>query len=212
MQPPERPDAPEPAPGSAAGRWDEGYRRGWTPWDIGRPQAAFARLADAGEIVAPVLDCGCGTGEQALMVAARGLEVLGVDISSTAIHRARRKAGERGLAVEFLVADALQIDRLGRQFATVIDSGTFHVFGDEDRARYVAALARAVKPGGVLHLMCFSELTPGEVGPRRVTQAELHEAFADGWRVELIRPERFEVKSDFPETPHAWLARIVRAE
>ena len=145
------------------------------------------------------------------MIAERGMEVVGVDFAPAAIDEARRKAAERGLSVDFQVADALDLASLGRQFRTVIDSGVFHTFDDRDRLIYVGSLAGVVAPGGVLHLLCFSELTPGDVGPRRVTQAELREAFADGWDVERIEAERFEVSRDFPVHPHAWLARIVRA-
>jgi hypothetical protein len=59
--------------------------------------------------------------------------------------------------------------------------------------------------------MCFSEHTPGEAGPRRVTQAELHAAFAKGWDVERIEAKLLEVRPHWaPEPAHAWLARIVR--
>lgn len=191
-----------------ARQWDDAYTRGWAPWDIGRPQPAFVRLADAGEIRAPVLDSGCGTGEHTLMLATRGFEAVGVDIAPSAIARAREKAGQRGLTVEFQVADVLRLDRLGRRFATIIDSGVFHTFADEDRPRYVASLASALEPDGIVHLMCFSEYTPGTCGPRRVTQAELRAAFADGWQVDRIAPEIFEVSEDFGQHPHAWLARI----
>jgi hypothetical protein len=43
------------------------------PWDIGRPQPVFVRLAEAGLIRGRVLDVGCGTGEHVLMVAERGV-------------------------------------------------------------------------------------------------------------------------------------------
>jgi hypothetical protein len=87
----------------------------------------------------------------------------------------------------------------------------FHVFDDDDRARYVMSLASAIEDGGVVHLLCFSERTPGTYGPRRVTQAELRTAFADGWDVERIDEARFDVRPDFSaERPYAWLARIVR--
>jgi len=196
-----------------AARWDSAYREGRAPWDIGAPQSAFLRLADAGAFASPILDCGCGTGEQALMLAARGFEVMGVDVAPTAIRAARQKAVARGLPVEFHVADALHLDALRRRFASVLDSGVFHTFDDDQRGEYVASLAAVVPPGGVIHLLCFSELTPGDAGPRRVTQAELREAFSAGWRVEQIEHERFDVLPDFAtERPHAWLARIVRAE
>jgi cyclopropane fatty-acyl-phospholipid synthase-like methyltransferase len=146
------------------------------------------------------------------MAAERGLEVVGIDIAPTAIATARRKAQARSLAVQFEVADARDLQSLGRRFATVIDSGVFHTFSDDDRPRYVASLADVVQPGGVVHLLCFSELTPGDYGPRRVTQAELRDAFADGWTVEGITADRFEVRDDFPgPEPRAWLAKIVRS-
>ena len=191
--------------------WDAVYADGSAPWDIGRPQTAFVRLADAGEIASPVLDAGCGTGEHALMLAERGFAVTGVDLSATAIGLARGKAADRGLATDFEVADVLALDRMGRTFASVLDNGVFHVFDDDDRVRYVRSLASVLDAGGVLHLMCFSEHTPGTLGPRRVTQAELRTAFADGWEVERIEAAQFDVRADWaPRAANAWLARIVR--
>ena len=196
--------------GGSGGSWDDAYTQGWAPWDIGRPQPVFVRLADAGEFASPVLDSGCGTGEHALMLAERGLEVLGVDVAPTAICLAREKAIQRGLSAEFEVGDVLALDRVERRFTTVVDSGVFHTFDDADRPRHVASLASAIEPGGVVHLLCFSEQTPGDWGPRRVTQAELREAFADGWTVARIEAARFDVREGFGDQPHAWLARIVR--
>src|SRR5262249_42209161 len=50
---------------------------GTPPWDIGRPQPAFQRLADEGALRGRVLDAGCGTGEHTLMAAALALDALG---------------------------------------------------------------------------------------------------------------------------------------
>lgn len=99
--------------------WDASYRDGPAPWDIGRPQPAIARLASAGGFAGTVLDAGCGTGENALHVAARGLSVVGVDVAQTALAMARAKAEMRGLDVEFVAADALRLQRLGRRFTTI---------------------------------------------------------------------------------------------
>ncbi len=202
---------PHMAGGDVGARWDEAYVQGRAPWDIGRPQPAFRRLADSGDLVEPVLDCGCGTGEHTLMLAERGFDVIGIDISSTAIERARAKARIRGIDPQLVVGDALHLDRLNRRFGSVIDSGMFHTLEDDDRARYVRSLASVIVPGGRVHLLCFSEQVPGASGPRRVTQAEIREAFADGWTVESIEADQFEVRPEFgPESPPAWLARIVR--
>ena len=76
-----------------------------------------------------------------MLLASRGIDVLGIDVSRTAIDRARQKATERGLDADFQVGNVLALHHLGRTFATIIDSGVFHTFSDEDRVRYVASLA-----------------------------------------------------------------------
>jgi cyclopropane fatty-acyl-phospholipid synthase-like methyltransferase len=187
---------------------------GKAPWDIGRPQRAFVEVAD--RVEGPVLDAGCGTGEHALFFAGRGLPVLGLDFLEYPIREAKRKAQERGLDAEFIQSDALTLSTLDRKFVSVIDSGLFHVFSDEDRARYVAGLAQVTKPGGRLFLMCFSDEEPGTQGPRRVSERELREAFAEGWSIEEIRPARFEAVPDLKDVsfseggPKAWFSVIRR--
>jgi cyclopropane fatty-acyl-phospholipid synthase-like methyltransferase len=187
------------------------------PWDIGRPQPAFVRLADRGLLSGRLLDSGCGTGENVLLAAARGAEATGVDISPQAIARARDKASERGLTARFEVADALRLGQLGMTFDVLIDSGVFHIFDDADRGRYVASLAAVLPPGGRCYLMCFSDRQPGTAGPRRVRQDELRAAFSDGWEVASIEADTFEVNPGIEfsaGTPaaaaQAWLASLVR--
>jgi SAM-dependent methyltransferase len=184
------------------------------PWDIGRPQKPFIAVAD--RVVSPVLDAGCGTGDTALFFAARGHQVTGIDFLEEPIRRARLKAAERSLTVEFLVKDALTLSEWGKRFASVIDSGLFHVFSDHDRRRYVHALGQVIEPGGRLFLICFSDEEPGTVGPRRVPRQELYDAFADGWEVESVEPIRLEVNPEFTGItfseggPKAWFAIIRR--
>jgi hypothetical protein len=73
--------------------------------------------------------------------------------------------------------DALSLTALDRRFDSMIDSGLFHVFSDEDRVRYVAGLAVVTKPYGRLFLLCFSDEETGTQGPRRVSQQELRDGF-----------------------------------
>jgi SAM-dependent methyltransferase len=160
----------------SASRFEEAYK-GTPPWDIGRAQPAFERVSADGLVAGPVLDAGCGTGENALYFAARGFEVVGVDAVGAAIAAARRKAEERGLPAEFLVHDALALGELGRRFRTVLDSGLFHTFDDDERRRYAASLGAATVLEARVFVLCFSEHELSEGGPRRVTQAELRAAF-----------------------------------
>ena len=196
---------------SRSEEFDAHYRSGTPPWEIGRPQQAFVALAEAGGLGVRVLDAGCGTGEHALLAAAHGAAAVGVDAAPTAIERAREKAAARGLDARFVEADALDLGSLGERFDTVLDCGLFHIFDDDDRARYVASLSAVVDPGGRAYVLCFSDAEPGDWGPRRVTRAELEAGFADGWRLLGVDAVEIELTEEFGSA-QAWLARAQRTD
>ena len=192
--------------------------QGQAPWDTGRPQPAIVKLAEAGQIRGSVLDVGCGTGENVLYLAARGHEAWGIDFVPVAIERAKAKAAERGINAHFIVGNALELGKLGRQFDTVIDCGLFHTFTDEERPIFVRSLAEVLRAGGSLYLLCFSDEQPGTEGPRRISQQEIRDTFHQGWNVKQIEPTQFESipRPDGlkfgPGGPKAWLATIERTE
>jgi SAM-dependent methyltransferase len=175
----------------------ESVYAGQPQWEIGPPQQALRAAAD--RVTGSVADAGCGPGENALFFAARGQKVTGIGFPAEPITLAKHKAAERGLTATFLVMDALALWDPPEVFDSVIDSGLFHVFSDEDRRRYVEGLASVLKPGGRLFLLCFSDQDPGEQGPRRVSRPEIADAFARYWIVESIDPARFEVRPDLKD-------------
>jgi SAM-dependent methyltransferase len=200
-------------PNRSAHQWDEAYQQDEPPpWDIDRPQAAFVDLASAGLWGGTLFDAGCGTGEHTLLAASLGATAYGVDLSPAAIEKARAKAAQRGLTAEFEAGDLLTVSLPEAAYDTVLDSGVFHSFDDEDRARYVDVLTRITRPGGTLFLMCFSERQPGDWGPRRVSEAELRASFAEGWSVHRIEPATFEI-NPLPEVDSvdAWLGVFRRS-
>jgi SAM-dependent methyltransferase len=190
--------------------FEESYAGPPPPWDIGKPQPVFAALVEAGELSGRVLDAGCGTGEHVLMAASKGYDATGIDAAPTAIARAEEKARERGITARFLVGNALELEKLDGPFGTVLDSGLFHVFNDEDRHVYVESLKAATAPGSRYFMACFSDRQPGDWGPRRVTEAEIRSSFANGWHVDSIEPVEFEVLKDTPRV-QAWLTKITRS-
>jgi ubiquinone/menaquinone biosynthesis C-methylase UbiE len=193
-----------------ADRFDDSYVAGWAPWDIGRAQPEFVRLLETGRITGRVVELGCGTGENALLFARSGLEVVGVDGSPEAIRQARAKEAGLDASITFEVGDVLNLDGEGEPFDTATDSGVFHVFEDPDRPRYAASVHRVLCPGGHLFILCFSEREPGDRGPRRVTQRELRETFTEGWTVDSIDAAHFDVQRGETTKVDAWLASITR--
>jgi SAM-dependent methyltransferase len=197
------------APDSPYLGYEAAYHGMAPPWDIGRPQPALLAVAQAGGLIGPVLDAGCGTGEHALMAAALGFEATGIDASPSAIAIAERKATDRGLEARFVVGDALELDELGRTFGSVIDSGLFHGFSRPERIRFAEGLAAVLEPGGRYYMLAFSDREPGIGGPFRLTEAEIREPFADGWTVDSIEPSRIE--TTIPgRVIEAWLTTISR--
>jgi len=171
----------------ARDRFDAAYQTGTPPWVIGEPQPAIVAVEQTGAIRGAVLDVGCGLGEHTILLTALDYDVLGVDFAPNAIEQARANAAAKGVDARFEVRDALDLDA-EPGYDTVVDSALFHVFGafgdDADRARYVASLHRAIRPGGVLHLLALSDAGRG-FGPS-VSEDVVRTAFADGWQIESL--------------------------
>ncbi|GAA2795543.1 class I SAM-dependent methyltransferase [Saccharopolyspora taberi] len=172
----------------AGGEAFAGMRFERVPWDFGGPQPAVVELEAAGEISGAVLDAGCGLGENALFLAARGYHVTGVDAASGAVEQARARAAERGLDAEFAVADATRLDGFESRFDTVVDSALYHCLDSVQRTAYSAALHRATAPGARLHLVCFSDAIPGTLP---VTKDDLRAHLGGHWNIDRIDETRY---------------------
>jgi cyclopropane fatty-acyl-phospholipid synthase-like methyltransferase len=181
---------------------------GMAPWDIGRPQPAFVSWAQAHQLRDPVLDVGCGTGENALYLAGLGFDVTGVDSARAAIETAREKGRLRHVRANFRVVDALDLACLGTTFDTVIDSGFFHLLTDEERVRFLPSLAAVLRPGGTYAMLCFSDQETRQ-GPRRVSRAEIESTFRTGWTIHDIQAATFETKIH-EGGAKSWLATMTR--
>lgn len=161
------------------------------PWNIGEPQPPIAALLEAGRVRGDVLDAGCGIGETALYLAARGFTVVGLDASPTAIGQARAAATERGLDVEFTVADITDFTGYDDRFATVIDSTLFHSMPVDSRDDYLRAIARASTPDAVLHVLVFASeagFSEEENSPNTVDEPTLRDTVGRHWIVDEVRP------------------------
>jgi SAM-dependent methyltransferase len=98
-----------------------------------------------------VLDVACGVGTQALGLAALGHAVTASDVSAAAVARAEREARQRGLRIDFSVADlrAAYAHHRG-QFDVVIacDNALPHLLTDADLLTAFGQLFACARPGG----------------------------------------------------------------
>lgn len=169
-----------------------GVRLATIPWRIDGPQPLIVELADTGQITGPVLESGCGLGDNALFLAARGYPVTAFDVSPTVIEQNRAKAAERGAAVEFLVADATTLDGFAGEFRTVLDCAMLHCLTDDKRRAYLAALCRVCRPGARLHILCFPETVAGAFPlPGSMDETSLRRDLDPHWHVEHIALRRY---------------------
>ena len=187
------------------------YAEGIPPWQIDRPQPEVIQLIEQGKFESPVLDLGCGTGDNTIELARHGLVVRGLDAVPEALERARKKTEQAGLkqSPEFVLGDALRLAESGLEARTVLDCALFHTFSDEERKHYIQGLEAVLSPGGRLHILSFSELETRQPGPRRLSLSEITGSFGAGWRVEDSVRCRYWDRVR-PDGAHAWRVSLVR--
>jgi len=109
-------------------------------------------------LVAPgrALDLGCGNGRNSLLLARNGFDVQAVDYSESAAVWAKEEIAKAGVAVSVQCRSVfeLQLERGSQDL--VYDAGCFHHIAPHRRHEYVRLVADALKPAGVLGLVCFT--------------------------------------------------------
>ena len=95
---------------------------------------------------ARALDVACGEGRNALWLAAHGWQVTAVDFSDVAIDKARTIAAHRGVEVNWIAADVLDMDLAPQSFELV--AVVFLHTDPQSRANWLPKAIDAVVPGG----------------------------------------------------------------
>ena len=121
-----------------------------------------------------ILVAGCGTGQEPIRTARtlRQVRVIAVDLSRASLAYASRKARELGVAnVEFLQADILDLDKVGRKFPVIEAVGVLHHMASPlDGWRRLTAL---LHPGGFMYVALYSAIARADVAAARTRIAEL---------------------------------------
>jgi SAM-dependent methyltransferase len=174
--------------------WNESYASGQLPWDTGQPEPLLVEfVASSGVMPGPTLEIGAGTGTNAIWMAERGFDVLGVDVSPLAVEKARAKLGVRPLPCRFEALDFLAETPPGGPFQLVFDRGCFHIFDEPDeRQQFAARVAATLAPGALwLSLIGSTEESANEVGPPRRSALEVVLAIEPALEVVELRSAEF---------------------
>ena len=190
------------------------YDSGSPAWCIDRAQIAVLEVLERGWLSqGPLLDAGCGTGENLVAVChhRKDLQVVGADLVPAATRRAREQLRQAGFEDRGRVSTCdLRKEVPDGPFGSILDAGVLHVFSDADRPRYLAGLHEALVSGGELVTIVFSDAETSPGGPRRYAREELRECLENaGFRVTDLEACRYETIRH-EEGARGWLVRALR--
>lgn len=183
--------------------WEAHYRAGDTPWDHGGAAPPLLEMIERHGVDfwggGPVLVPGCGSGHDVRAIAATGVPALGLDISKTAVAKARMIPCDGPASYEH--GDFLDPEwRAGRSFPAIWEHTCFCAISPQQRGAYAEAVAALLPVGGILAGVFF--LTPYDPGedeegpPFGCSVEELVVTFApwferiDGWVPRQAYPGR----------------------
>jgi methyl halide transferase len=178
------------------------YLTGDTPWDSGRPSAELVRALDAGLLPGKsALEFGCGTGTNAIELARRGFRVTAIDLADVAIERARAKAREAKVNVDFRVGDLTRQD-LGGEYEVLFDLGVYHGIRTRDLQGFLRTVERSSLRGTRWLCLAGNAKEPHPTGPPAVREAEFRTELGPMFKFLEVRECRFDLRPDFQ--PLAW--------
>ncbi|HZR21606.1 MAG TPA: methyltransferase domain-containing protein [Verrucomicrobiae bacterium] len=144
--------------------WEIRYQTRDMPWEKGAPSPGLVDFLSAhpalprGEVCVP----GCGTGHDVRAWARAGFAAFGFDIAPTAVQLASEAARAEGVAASFRLGDFLS-DTPPFQFDWLFEHTLFCAIQPDERAKYVQAALRWLKPGG--QYLAVNYFIPDQDGP-----------------------------------------------
>jgi len=134
--------------------------------NLARGADALALLDRAGGLPRPparVLELGCGNGASSSLLALRGYDTVGIDISATAVAWAHEAFAAAGLTGQFIQGDVRGMPFLAdASFDLVVDGACLHCLLGPDRGSCLSEVMRVLRPGGtfIASSMCGPPRAP----------------------------------------------------
>jgi len=145
--------------------WNQRYAE--PGWGYGTDPNDFVR-EHWKQLTSPVLCLGEGEGRNAVYLAQQGLEVTALDLSQVALEKAQKLAAERGVKLATVEADLDTYDLGVGRWGSII--AVWCHLPTALRAKVHPGVVKALKPGGVFLLECYTprQVALGTGGPKDV--------------------------------------------
>jgi len=175
-----------------AAHWDAVYRAkgetgvGWYQQRASVSLDLIRRVAP--DVATPIIDVGAGASTLVDGLLDAGYDdVSALDLTPAGLALAQQRLGERAACVRWLVADVLDAPLPAAAYGVWHDRAVFHFLtGEEERARYVARVRHAVRPGGHVIVAAFGPAGPTTCSGleiRRYGAGAMHAEFGPGFRL-----------------------------
>lgn len=193
--------------------YQERYKAGSAPWDIGKPDFNLIEVVSQKPISpCKALDIGCGTGDNAIWLAQNGFQVVAIDTADIALEKARDKAREAKVECDFRLLNFLSSKVEGAPFDFVFDRGCFHSYASpEERTLFAKNVAQHLGVGGLwLSLIGNADDRREGPGPPRRTALDIVSAVEPYFEIISLISSHF--GSNRPTPPRAWRCLMQRRE
>ena len=184
--------------------WSQRYVDGDTPWDKGYGAPPLKEYLGHQPIKGRILVPGCGRGHDVRLLAEQGAEVVGLDISDTALEMANEiePVGRE----TYMIGDFLDPEADFGRSDLVFEHTCFCAIFPEERKAYVRAVHRALVPGGHLLAIFFVLIEDPEGPPFPVDTDDIDTLFGDAFKtVEAWVPTQA-----YPERENREQMRLMR--
>ena len=191
--------------------WNQRYESGSTPWDSGLPSTELRRVIEEANIKpCRVLELGCGTGTNAVLLAQLGFDVTAVDLSPLAIAQAKQKASDASVDVSWICGDVCSIAKPNEAFPLVFDRGCFHcIRRDVGVDAILKTLERVTVAGSQLIVFTGNANEQREHGPPGLFEEDIRADLGSLFEINHLRPFHFE-DAGGEQGPLGWSCQATR--
>jgi len=160
------------------------YRFGIAPWEWRDVAETWQPILGGQNALEPgrALDVGCGTGRDAVYLTKHGWRVTGVDFAEDALAKARHRAADEGVQVEWIQGDVGRLDQLGLQpgYTLLYDFGCIQGLPDAARQGAANGLVQLAAAGASLLMFAF-KAGRHILLPRGMDQGDVVALLGGGW-------------------------------